>query len=71
MAYDTQLIGEDAEDQNATHILTSGASSERPKGVTSTSFYIAPTKFIAKPTIATTKEAEAKYIARFEESTAC
>lgn len=32
----TQLSGEDAEDQNVIHILTAGASSEQPKAATST-----------------------------------
>ncbi len=38
--HNTQLSGEDAEDQNVIHILTAGASSERPKGVTSTACYV-------------------------------
>lgn len=37
----TQLSGEDAEDQNVIHILTAGDSSERPEGVTSTVCYVA------------------------------
>ena len=31
VTHNTQFSGEDAEDQNVTHILTAGASSERMK----------------------------------------
>ncbi len=41
MASNTQLSGEDAEDQNVIHILTAGASSERMQCATSTACYVA------------------------------
>ncbi len=37
--YNTQLSGEDAEDQNVIHILTTGASSEPAQQATSTASY--------------------------------
>ncbi len=42
MAHNTQLSGEDAEEQNVIHILTAGASSEQPKAAASTACYASP-----------------------------
>jgi hypothetical protein len=45
----TQLSGEDAEDQNVIHILGGGASSEPMKWVASTACYAATSAAISQP----------------------
>ena len=49
----TVLSGEVAEDPNVIHIWAAGASSERPKGVTSTPCYFSPLLFLQETNICT------------------